>query len=554
MAVNVIDAFIVTFGLDARQYKSGEREVRDSLKNTRESAKKTFDEVEDRGEKASVSFRRVRNEVVGLVLAFAGAKSATEFSKNLLGGVSSASRLGETIGLSTQRLIAWQEAVRQVGGQEGEATAALQGIASAIQSYKLTGTTGADADFRGLGITNSDLLTKDPSEILLKIAEAGERLGKPEFAARLQRIGIPQSTIYLLEQGRQKLEAQLKEAEKNLAITQKNEEAAKRFDEALAKLETTIKGKALPYVTAFVEGLTDLFNSVQQNTDGLPSFSDALVGVGVVAAIVGAPFVALAAAIALVATNYEELKKTWSGFEGWWKGVQNGADAFFDPIRKRLGLKTGAEAERDGTDVFGNPLSLVKRGSSAGAAIAPRADLSAPRVRQSANYIETYLQRAGLTPEQARGVAAGLFAESGFNPSAVNPTSGAYGIGQWLGDRKKALFARYGNRPTLDQQLAFLVSELRGGDRGGPSVLQSSTADRTLLAFVTNFLRPGVGTLGDLQRGRAYIARGGARGGVTIGSINVYPRSGDPQVIARETANAIQRRVVVTQADGGVAP
>lgn len=45
-----------------------------------------------------------------------------------------------------------------------------------------------------------------------------------------------------------------------------------------------------------------------------------------------------------------------------------------------------------------------------------------------------------------------------------------------------------------------------------------------------------------------------ARSGVTIGSVNVYPRSGDPQVIARETADAIRKRAIVTQADGGVAP
>lgn len=550
MAVNIIDAFIVTFGLDARGYKSGERELRDSLRDTRENAKKTFDDVEDRGKKASITFRRVRNEVVGLVLAFAGARSATDFASNLLTGEAAAGRLGETIGLSTSRLIAWQEAVKQVGGSENEATAALQGIASAIQSYKLTGTTGNDADFRGLGITNSDLLSKDPSEILLKIAAAGERLSKPEFAARLQRIGIPQSTIYLLEQGREKLEQQLAASEKLANVTDRDAKAAQELDRRLALLATTIKGAARPYLTQLVDAFISFVERADKAGILIPLITGALGALAIATIAATAPWIALAAAIGGAVYAFEkwqnvsadEAKKTGKD-EGW------GIPGLFWVHREGAVKGPGSSApqgdapnwvtnQRRSLDNYISRLGGGNRGA----------------------YIESFLQRAGITPEQARGVTAGLHAESGLNPNAVNPTSGAYGIGQWLGPRKRALFARYGRNPSLDQQLAFLVSELQGGDRGGPSVLRQTTADHALLAFVANFLRPGPGALGDIRRGRSYLGSAGAlagnraRSGVTIGSVNVYPRSGDPQVIARETADAIRKRAIVTQADGGVAP
>lgn len=121
--------------------------------------------------------------------------------------------------------------------------------------------------------------------------------------------------------------------------------------------------------------------------------------------------------------------------------------------------------------------------------------------------IEDYLQNRGLTFEQARGVAAGINAESLSNPNAVNPTSGAYGIGQWLGARKTALFAQYGSSPTLQQQLDFLVSELYGGDRGGPAVLSQSNPLDILTAYITKFMRPapGIQTTSDIARGKLYL-------------------------------------------------
>jgi hypothetical protein len=42
--------------------------------------------------------------------------------------------------------------------------------------------------------------------------------------------------------------------------------------------------------------------------------------------------------------------------------------------------------------------------------------------------------------------------ESKLDPTIVNPSSGAFGIGQWLGPRLQALKAKYGDSPTADQQ------------------------------------------------------------------------------------------------------
>jgi len=60
-----------------------------------------------------------------------------------------------------------------------------------------------------------------------------------------------------------------------------------------------------------------------------------------------------------------------------------------------------------------------------------------------------YFIDRGMTPYGAAGLVGNLYRESNLVPDSVNSSSGAYGIAQWLGSRKRDLFARYGNKPTL---------------------------------------------------------------------------------------------------------
>lgn len=81
----------------------------------------------------------------------------------------------------------------------------------------------------------------------------------------------------------------------------------------------------------------------------------------------------------------------------------------------------------------------------------------------------------GIDPKAASGIVGGLMLESGGNttdisPTAKNPTSGSYGIGQWLGSRQDELMAfaeETGGDPNdLDTQISFLIHELKGSENG----------------------------------------------------------------------------------------
>ena len=85
-----------------------------------------------------------------------------------------------------------------------------------------------------------------------------------------------------------------------------------------------------------------------------------------------------------------------------------------------------------------------------------------------------YFMNKGLSQHQAAGLVGNLMRESGMSPTAVNSSSGAYGLAQWLGSRKKALFNKYGNNPTLNQQLDFVWNELNSTHKKGLKALKSS--------------------------------------------------------------------------------
>lgn len=81
----------------------------------------------------------------------------------------------------------------------------------------------------------------------------------------------------------------------------------------------------------------------------------------------------------------------------------------------------------------------------------------------------------GIDPKAASGIVGGLMLESGGNttdisPTAKNPKSGSYGIGQWLGPRQDELmvFAEEtgGDPNDLDTQISFLIHELKGSESG----------------------------------------------------------------------------------------
>jgi len=181
--------------------------------------------------------------------------------------------------------------------------------------------------------------------------------------------------------------------------------------------------------------------------------------------------------------------------------------------------------------------------------------------------IVRFFEKKGYSTEQAKGIAAGIFAETANDHTAFNSAGGgqgAYGLGQWRGPRLKALRQQFGDAPTKQQQLEFLHRELQGGDPGGALVTAKKNARATFESYIKDFMRPGGGASGDLKRGYGALGvKGGdpasAGGGSTFDRVaarrraqtgpsmqsvyDAYRRTGKPGGMTRQDAAQFERAV-----------
>ena len=523
---NIIDALVVTLGLDGSGFFRGAKQAQDASGKLREGIVSDNKRQADAAKAFQDSIRSVKTEALGLLLVLGGASSLKGFVGNIISGDAATGRLANNLGIATDKLSAWEQAVQRVGGSKGDIDATLSSLSGIFQNYQLRGDLSKSGDLAGLGLGINDL--NDPTQALLKLADASKRFSPREFSNRASALGIDQNTINLLEKGRGAVEQYLREADKAGAISEQDAKAAQELESALAKLKAEIMGGARPAITSLANGLVSFLNGA----DKLHAIEPAIVGTltAVAAATLAATWewVALAAAVSAVYALYRA-----------------------SPAERRQiidDIRTGKWRQSFTGDMAGANDNEGHSGHIAGKPGSWIANQQASVDRYAAHNgaIERGLAARGFDADQVRGIAAGINAESGGNPSIVNGKSGAYGIGQWLGPRKAELFRRYGPNPTLEQQLDFLAWELRGGERGGNAVMRARGSGAIGEAYITQFMRPGGGfeTNRDLAAVRSYL--GGRASSASRGSAQTTTITGG---IVINTAATDARGIPIAEGD-----
>jgi hypothetical protein len=119
----------------------------------------------------------------------------------------------------------------------------------------------------------------------------------------------------------------------------------------------------------------------------------------------------------------------------------------------------------------------------------------------------SYFMGKGLSFEAASGIAANLWEESSLNSGAINPSSGAFGLPQWLGGRKAdyMMWATDKGIKADDPyaQLDYIWKELSSTEKNTLNKLSASniTASKAADIFMDTFERPSEAEKGP-RRGR----------------------------------------------------
>lgn len=271
MGMTVIDALVVTLGLDASQYVKGQKAAAVALDKTDKAATKTAKDIEAQGKRAAQSFTAIRNEVLGLAAAFIGLRALKTFANDVTRGDAAVGRLAVNTGMVTTELAAWEGIASRAGGSAEGMAGSVKGLTSQLQKLAITGNSDIIPFLTAAHVNLSAFFdaATPMGDRLLMIADAFAGISPAKAQALGAGMGLDEGTVNLLLQGRGAIN--------DLLAKQRAMNAASAEDARLAierqRAWDDVKDSATGVGRVFLEDVTPAILTVYHAMRGLLSFA-----------------------------------------------------------------------------------------------------------------------------------------------------------------------------------------------------------------------------------------------------------------------------------------
>ncbi|HFT4561045.1 TPA: lytic transglycosylase domain-containing protein [Klebsiella pneumoniae] len=239
MAATVIDALLVTLGLDTSQFRKGQQEVSDDLKKQREDAKNTAKEMAEQGKKAASFFSSIKTELLALTGVTVTAGGLMSLVKNTTSSLMDLSIQSKALGMTARELDGFGKAAESAGSSFERITAALQGFQAAKQG-SLFGDTSSPI-FSGMRMLTAltgdtfDVYSKDAKSLARSYLESLRKVKDPNIRRQIGAMGgFDDATIQRNQEGR--FLPDVDRLTKSSGITDDSTKGAKEFTAAWAEL------------------------------------------------------------------------------------------------------------------------------------------------------------------------------------------------------------------------------------------------------------------------------------------------------------------------------
>lgn len=448
----VIDALVVTLGLDAKAFKRGAAETDESLKHTRDESARTARDMEARGKQAAMFFSKVRNEALALLAVFTAGMGIKNFVSSTVESTASLARLSGNLNMSAKDLAEWQLAAKNAGGSVEGITNQLKESADQVAKFKRGMAAETLPAFFQFGGKVEDL--KDGNTYLQARARIVADLYKKDrsrAALAANMMGLDAQQFNLYKEGPEGIARRRREqsgaAGELAAASDRAEQVRQRYDTAMNKLSSVgvnVLTAMMPAFDFLVEKLIELGDWIIRNrgaiNDGVKSFI----------------------------SGFEQLLKALTSLIEKLvpKDVRDKISSSSDPV------KASMDAAKDAI----TPNWLKSK---------PNAELT-PDAKDAIEKFE----KMGWSRNQAIGIVNNLQAESGgkLDHRAVGDSGTAFGVAQWRNERVE-MFKRIMGvdimNATRDQQYAFVDWELRNTHKGAGDRLRASKSVEDASRIVT---------------------------------------------------------------------
>lgn len=454
----VIDALVVTLGLDAKAFKRGAAETDESLKHTRDESARTARDMEARGKQAAMFFSKVRNEALALLAVFTAGMGIKNFVSSTVESTASLARLSGNLNMSAKDLAEWQLAAKNAGGSVEGITNQLKESADQVAKFKRGMAPETLPAFFQFGGKVEDL--KDGNTYLQARARIVADLYKTDrsrAALAANMMGLDAQQFNLYKEGPEGIARRRREqsgaAGELAAASDRAEQLRQRYDTAMNKLSSVgvnVLTAMMPAFDFLVEKLIELGDWIIRNrgaiNDGVKSFI----------------------------SGFEQLLKALTSLIEKLvpKDVRDKISSSSDPV------KAGMDAAKDAI----TPDWLKSK---------PKAELT-PDAKDAIEKFE----KMGWSRSQAIGIVNNLQAESGgkLDHRAVGDSGTAFGVAQWRNERVE-MFKRVMGvdimNATRDQQYAFVDWELRNTHKAaGDRLRNASSVEQASRIVTTDFEIP----------------------------------------------------------------
>ncbi|MEV9060104.1 lytic transglycosylase domain-containing protein [Klebsiella quasipneumoniae] len=276
----VIDALLITFGIDTREFDKARQKIDDGTKNLRETSKKNADYMESQGKRAAGFFSSIKNEMLalaGVSLTFGG---TLKFVDGMTHSLQALSNQSAVLRASARELDGWGRAAEAAGSS----AQAMLGSLSSINDKLMSGRQGRpDAGFvnslqmlsQDTGIYfdtyNPNLTSQDIAKQILLAIQKDPNKERARLAGR--QAGFSDEVINSAMAGKFLLNVDRFTA--GSGISDNNIRAAKEFNEqwtVLAQNFDALKNKLFNGLIPVIQQVNTSLTDLSQNRGPISDF------------------------------------------------------------------------------------------------------------------------------------------------------------------------------------------------------------------------------------------------------------------------------------------
>lgn len=234
----VVDALIMTLGLDTRDYDKGQKRTTADLDKLKKQSTAVAKEMGEQGKRAAEFFSSIKTEVLSLLAVFGAATGLKEFIASNVQGQASLGRLSRNLNISAQSLQAWGLVAKEMGGQAEDAFGAMQAFAGGLAEASIKGHSALTDTARANGINLEGI--KDSEEGLLRISKRLTELPRQQAMYLANELGVG-GMFNQLELGPEELKKRLDAARGLTRVTAESTAAAERLQKRWADIQQRFK-------------------------------------------------------------------------------------------------------------------------------------------------------------------------------------------------------------------------------------------------------------------------------------------------------------------------